>query len=110
MALSMSLTKVIPLMGLLKEIKQQGFEVQIDPPSVHCKYFEDNSGALELARLPKIRPRTKHINQSYHFFCEAVERNEVSSVSTPTENQLTNMLTKPLPEEPFVHHCKNVLR
>ena len=109
MALSMSLREVILLMGLLKEIKQQGFEVQIDPPSIHCKVFEDNSGALELARLAKLRPRTKHINQSYHFFCEAVERNEVSIVSTPTENQLANMLTKPLPEEPFVCHCKNVL-
>ena len=96
-------------MGLFKEIKQQGFEVQIDPPSIHCKVFEDNSGALELARLPKIRPRTKHINQSYHFFCEAVERNEVSIVSTPTECQLVSMLTKPLPEEPFLHHHKNVL-
>ena len=31
-ALSMSQREVIPLMGLLKEIKQQGFEVQIDPP------------------------------------------------------------------------------
>ena len=60
-ALSMSLREVIPLMGLLKEINQQGFEVQIDSPSIHCKVFEDNSGALELARLPKIRPR----NQAY---------------------------------------------
>ena len=73
-------------MGLLKEIKQQGFEVQIDPPSVHCKVFKDNSGALEMARLPQIRPRTKHVNQSFHFFHEAVERNEVSIVAAPTEN------------------------
>ena len=109
MALSMSLREVIPLMGLLKEIKQQGFGVQIDLPSVHCEVFKDNCGALELARLPKIRCRTKHINQSYHFFHEAVERNEVSIVSTPTDNQLADMLTKPLPEEPFVCHCKNVL-
>ena len=108
-ALSMSLREVILLMRLLKEIKQQGFEVQIDPPSVHCKALEENSGAWELARLPKIRPRTKHINQSYHFFHKSVERNEVSIVSTPTENQLADMLTKPLPEEPFVQHHKNVL-
>ena len=105
----MSLWEVVQFMGLLKEIKQQGFEVQIDPPSVHYKVFEDNSGALEMARLPKLRPRTNHIYQSYHFFCEAVERNEVSIVATPTENQLADMLTKPLPEEPFMHHCKTVL-
>ena len=83
-------------MGLLKEIKQQGLDVPIDPPSVHCKVFKDNSGALEMARMPKIRPRTKHINQSDHFFCEAVERNEVSIGATPMESQLADMLTKPL--------------
>ena len=108
-ALSMSLREVIPLMGLLKEIKHQGIEVQIDHPSVPCKVFEDSSGALELARLPKIRPRSKHINQSYHFFHEAVEKNEVSIVFTATVNHLADMLTKPLPEEPFVCHCNNVL-
>ena len=54
-----------------------------------------------MARLPKIRPRTKHINQSYHFFHEAVERDEVSIVATHTENQLA--------EEPFVCHHKTVL-
>ena len=53
---------------------------------------------------PEIRPQTKHLNQSYHFFHEAVERNEVSIVDTPMENQLTDMLTKPLPEEPFMCH------
>ena len=58
-ALSMILREVILMMRLLKEIKKLGFEIQIDPPSVHCKVFEDNSGALELARLPKIRPRTQ---------------------------------------------------
>ena len=47
-----------------------------------------------MARLPKVIPRTKHINQSYHFFHEVVERNEVSIVATPTENQLADMLTK----------------
>ena len=56
-----------------KHIAKPSSLTQIDLPSVHCKVFEDNSGALEFARLPKIRPRTKHINQSYHFFHEALE-------------------------------------
>jgi hypothetical protein len=43
-------------------------------PSVYCKVFEDKSGALELARLPKIRPRTKHINVCCHQFCEHVRK------------------------------------
>jgi hypothetical protein len=42
-------------------------------PYVYCKVFEDNSGALELARLPKLRPRSKHINVCYHHFREHIE-------------------------------------
>ena len=62
--LSTSLREVIPLMELLKEAREQGLNVGNLPPRIHCTVFEDNSRALELARLPKIRPRTKHINQS----------------------------------------------
>ena len=61
-----------------------------------------------MTRLPQIRPRTKHVNQSYHFFCEAVER-KVSIMATPMENQLADMLSKPPPEETFVHRCETVL-
>ena len=67
-ALSTSLREVIPLMGLLTEARAHGMSIDDLPPKIHCSVFEDNSGALELARLPKIRLRTKHINQSYHHF------------------------------------------
>ena len=47
-ALSTSLRQVIPLIGLLKEAREQGLEVGNLPPRIHCTVFEDNSGALEL--------------------------------------------------------------
>ena len=84
-ALSTSLREVIPLMELLKEAREHGVCIDELPPKVHCTIFEDNSGALELARLPKIRPRTKHINQAYHHFREHVERKEILIEATPTE-------------------------
>ena len=55
-ALSTSLREVIPLMGILKEAREQGLQVQYIPPKIHSTVFEDNSGALELACLPKMRP------------------------------------------------------
>ena len=67
-ALSTSSREVIPMMGMLQEAREHGLQMDYLPPKVHCTVFEDNSGALELARLPKIRPRTKHITQSYHHF------------------------------------------
>ena len=44
------------IMELLKEMKDQGLEVLDHHPKVHCKVFEDNSGALEMASVHKWRP------------------------------------------------------
>ena len=108
-ALSTSLREVIPMMGMLQEAREHGFKMDYLLPKVHCTIFEDNSGALELAQLPRIRPRTKHINQSYHHFREHVERQEVSIHATPTEDQLADILTKPLPEPSFTRHRKAIM-
>ena len=107
-ALSTSLREVIPLMELLTEAREQGLHVGNVPPRIHCTVFEDNSGALELARLPKIRPRTKHINQSYHHFRERVERKNIIIEATPTEHQIADILNKPLAEPAFTRHRKAI--
>jgi hypothetical protein len=67
-AMSQALRDIIPIMGLLQEMREQDFRVLCTEPYVYCKVFEDNSGALELARLPKLCPRTKQINVCYHHF------------------------------------------
>ena len=63
-------------------------------PTVHCRVFEDNSGAIELARVPKMRPRMKFINVQYHHFRQYVDRNEISILSINTEDQCADILTK----------------
>ena len=67
-SLSQALRKAIPLMEIMREMKQQGYNVGSTTPEVHCRLFEDNSGALQLAKAPAMRPRTKHINIKYHHF------------------------------------------
>ena len=57
MLLSQSFRYLIPLMAPMKEMKKIGFKVFLEKPIVHCKEFVDNSGAIELTCLPKIRPR-----------------------------------------------------
>ncbi len=73
-ALSQSLCDIIPVMDLLQEMRDQDFQVICTKPHVYCKVFEDNSGALELARLPKLHPSTKHINVCYHHFHKHVQK------------------------------------
>jgi hypothetical protein len=50
--MSQSLRDAIPVMNLLQEMREQNYQVIFTKPHMYCKVFEDNSGALELARLP----------------------------------------------------------
>ena len=108
-SLSESLRDTIPLMELVKEINKAGFKVISTTANVHCKAFEDNSGALELARLPKMRPRTKHINIKYHHFREHVRLGIIKIFPISTENQLADIFTKPLPQNLFLRLRKELL-
>ncbi|CAJ1970060.1 unnamed protein product [Cylindrotheca closterium] len=56
--LSYALREAIPLMNLLKEMKRHGIPVLDHRPKVHCRVFEDNGGALEMAKIHKWKPRT----------------------------------------------------
>ncbi|KAL7480715.1 hypothetical protein ACHAW6_011466 [Cyclotella cf. meneghiniana] len=59
--MSMDLRDVIPVVELQDEMKSRNFQVLCTKPIVYCKGFEDNSGALELACLPKLHQQMKHI-------------------------------------------------
>jgi hypothetical protein len=94
--LSYALRDAIQTMELLKEMKQIGFPVQSTTPEVHCKVFEDNSGALEIATTHKYRPRTKHLNVKLHHFRDYITRKEISVHPIGTSDQLADYLTKPV--------------
>lgn len=53
-ALSTALRQTIPLMRLIAELKTT-MKLELDTtPKIHCKLFEDNSGAIELAHQNKV--------------------------------------------------------
>eukprot|EP00804_Cyclotella_cryptica_P013693 CCRYP_016143-RD/>CCRYP_016143-RD protein AED:0.40 eAED:0.40 QI:0/-1/0/1/-1/1/1/0/109 len=104
--MSMALRDVIPLMELIKEMRERKFEIVNTQPYVYCKVFEDNSGALELARLPRLRPRTKHINVCYHHFREHVRKGLIKIFPVDTKDQIADTLTKALAQNDFVRHRK----
>jgi hypothetical protein len=81
---------------LVEELADAGFSMTKTPPRVHCKVFEDNSGALAMAQTPKMRPRTRHMNLKYHHFREAVEKGQVTIHAINTLEQVADILTKPL--------------
>ena len=84
--------------------------------------FEENKGNRVIASVPRIRPRTKHINIKYWHFVEYFEQGRISIQSVKSEDQLADMLTKPLLAASFeklrdiilegkelaLHDCKGV--
>ena len=103
-SLSQNLREVIPLMQLVEEIKQKLDANLVAKPTVRCTVFEDNSGALELAMVPKMRPRTKHINNKYHHFREHVRTKKISVLAVDSADQVADYLTKPLSRDMFQKH------
>jgi transposase InsO family protein len=97
--LSYALRDAIPIMELLKEMKELKFPIRSATPKVHCKIFEDNSGALEIASVHKFRPRTKHLNVKLHFFRDYIIRKEITVNPIHTSQQLADYLTKPVNKE-----------
>lgn len=105
--LSYALREAIPLMQLFKEMKQQGMPIASSVARVHCKVFEDNSGALEIAKIPKYRPRTKHLHCRLHHFRQYVDKTkEITIHKIDTKENGSDTLTKPLGEELFLKFRK----
>jgi hypothetical protein len=51
---------------------------------------------MEIAQVPKMQPRTKHINIKYYHFRDYVKRGEIFIHKVATEDQLSDIWLKPL--------------
>ena len=93
-ALSACMRKLITLHRLL--MKLQGvFSFKSSVARTACMIFEDNQGAITLAKVPTMTPRSKHIAIPYHFFRENVRQ------KLATDDQVADMLTKGLVQVKF---------
>ena len=95
-------------MELMDELKDRGYDLTSTDPIVYCKAFKDNYVALEILRLPKVRPRTKAINVIYHHFQEYVRLGMINIYPISTHYQVSDIFTKPLTRNNFVNHCVKV--
>ena len=107
--LSESLRIAIVMMGLLFEMKTFKIPINKTTPKVFCKLFEDNAGAIHLAKVPKMRPRTRHINQKYHHFREWVKSGLIEILPIDTLEQPADLMTKPLDLASFVKHREVIM-
>jgi Reverse transcriptase (RNA-dependent DNA polymerase) len=107
-ALSTATRYIKSIMYLLEEIEEKGIPVT-KIPTVHCHVFEDNSAALEMAKVPKVRPRTRHINSVYHHFRNEVANHRLLLHKVDTEDNQADILTKSTRYDLFIKHRKAIL-
>src|ERR1700676_715439 len=61
----------------------------------------DNQSAIALAQNEKFSECTKHLEVGHHFVREKIEDGSISLEYIPTDRQLADILTKPLPKHQF---------
>ena len=78
---------------------------------MHCKVFKDNSGDVEMARIDKYRPRTKHFNVNYHHFRLYIGKRKggISIHKIDNTHQLADLLKKPLSNSQFRNLRKRIM-
>ncbi|KAI2513007.1 hypothetical protein MHU86_1298 [Fragilaria crotonensis] len=65
LAISAATREVLPLMELVQEMQQHGCGLTATTPHLHCRVFEDNSGAVELASASRIENAPTHASHQH---------------------------------------------
>jgi hypothetical protein len=95
MALSEATQEAVWLKAFMRELGE-------DAGDGALTVYEDNQGAIALAKNPEFHKRTKHIDIRYHFVREKVEDGQVMLQYCPTQDMLADLMTKPISAPQFV--------
>ena len=77
----------------------QLFKLDLKPTML----FSDNKSPIKLTKDHQFHPQTKHINIHFHFICYIVENGSIQLIYCPTEDMITDTLTKALPSTKVKH-------
>ncbi|GKD28155.1 hypothetical protein Tco_1234369 [Tanacetum coccineum] len=73
------------------------YDVRIDDIPIMC----DNKGAIDLSKNPVQHSRTKHIEIRHQFLHDNIQKRNISIENISSEDNIADILTKPLKREPF---------
>ncbi|GKC39578.1 retrovirus-related pol polyprotein from transposon TNT 1-94 [Tanacetum coccineum] len=73
------------------------YGIRLDEIPIMC----DNKGAIDLSKNPVQHSRTKHIEIRHHFLRDNVQKGNISIEKVTSEDNIADILTKPLKREPF---------
>ncbi|WVZ91485.1 hypothetical protein U9M48_037651 [Paspalum notatum var. saurae] len=81
----------------LKRVLGDVLSVKVSTPKLKM----DNQSAIELSKNPVFHERSKHIDVKFHFIRECVSNRDIDLKFAGTQEQLADILTKPLAKERF---------
>lgn len=93
-AASLASRELVWLQRLLNELD---LALELERPTL----FVDNESAVKMIKNPVLHKRTKHIEVCYHSIREKFHKNVFKLNGVSSENQLADILTKPLPRVRF---------
>nr|GEY88646.1 copia protein [Tanacetum cinerariifolium] len=73
------------------------YSVRLDDIPIMC----DNKRAIDLSKIPVQHSQTKHTEIRHHFLRDNVQRGNISIEKVSSEDNIADILTKPLKREPF---------
>ena len=82
----------------LKRVLGKLGQNQGKPTIIHC----DSSSAIKLSKNPVMHGRSKHIDVRFHFLRELTKAGTVELVHCGTQEQLADVMTKPLKLDAFL--------
>ena len=75
-----------------------------NPVDVYC----DNNGAIAQAKEPRSHQRSKHILRCFNLIHEIIERGDVKICRVNTDDNVSDPLTKPLPQSKHDSHTRSI--
>jgi hypothetical protein len=117
-ALSGAMREILPLRQVLQSVGKGMGISETSLTTFRTTVWEDNNGALALAKLDpgQHTARSRHFDVKTHWFHaqlkgneEADDQGDIVVKKVDTKDQLADMFTKPLTQEPFEYLRKKLM-
>ena len=100
------MTEAVTEILFIRNLLTASFDVKFKRP---IKLYEDNWGAVAIAKYGNFTKNSKHIEVQYHYINENYENGIIDIVKIDISFNLADMLTKSLDKTKFVKK-KNALK
>jgi hypothetical protein len=83
----------------LRKLLTNLFDLEMEATTILC----DNQSCIKMTENPVVHDRSKHIEIRYHYICDMVQRGVLKLLYVSTDEQVADVLTKPLSHVKFEH-------